>query len=387
MKPAHRFARRFPLFHLLLLALVFSLVMGGPSAAAQPPPGIPTPPAEAPSLPELAPPPTLPEQPEEPLLPPANTAAPAGMQVAICSQPGCIHLPLIFLQQISVGRASALSLYRDLYLSGEDVQPGWNGSVNNCQPGTTSAAFKTAILNRLNYFRRAAGVPPLSGLDVALNQKAQAAALMMSKQGALSHSPGEGWGCYTAAGAEAAGKSNLYLGNYGPSAIAGYMRDPGANNKAVGHRRWILYPQTTAMGAGDIPASAGFRPAQALWVITAEYSLPRPPTRAPYVAWPPAGYIPYPVVYARWSFSYPQADFSQATVSLSQGATPVPVTREAPVNGYGENTLVWMINGMNDSSPWPRPAGDTPYTVTVQGVRINGQPQNFTYTVIVFDPD
>lgn len=89
-----------------------------------------------------------------------------------------------------------------------------------------------------------AGIPPLLGLDDTYSAKAQAATLMMSVNRKLSHSPDSSWTCYTANGREGAGSSNLYLGVFGPSAISGYIRDPGSGNYFVGHRRWILYPQT-----------------------------------------------------------------------------------------------------------------------------------------------
>jgi hypothetical protein len=57
------------------------------------------------------------------------------------------------------------------------------------------------------------------------------------------------------------------------------------------------------------------------------------------------------------------------------------------VNGYGENTLVWIRNGPSDGSPWPKPAVDTIYVVTVNNVEFGGSPHSFQYTVIVFNPD
>ncbi|MBE0699140.1 MAG: CAP domain-containing protein, partial [Anaerolineaceae bacterium] len=224
-------------------------------------------------------------------------------------------------------------------------------------------------------------------LNSTYNTKAQAATLMMSKAGALSHTPGTNWPCYTAAGDEAAGNSNLYLGRSGPDAISGYMRDPGSGNSAVGHRRWILLPQTQQMGTGDIPSSSGYSPANALWVFDSHTWDARPATRNPFVAWPPAGDIPYPVVFARWSFAYPNADFTKAKVSLSKDNSPVSVTRYDTVNGYGDNTLVWIIGGMSDGDAWPKPSSADTYTVSITGAIIGGKSQNFIYAVTIFDPN
>jgi hypothetical protein len=261
----------------------------------------------------------------------------------------------------------------------------WTGDRSSCDAGTTAGGFRDSVSLRVNYFRAMAGVPAQVSFLDAYNAKAQQAALMMSVNNSLSHAPPTTWQCYTADGAEAAGSSDLYLGVYGAEAITGYIRDPGSNNGAVGHRRWILYPQTQNMGTGDIPPSGGSA-ANALWVFDSHLREARPDTRDEFVAWPPPGYVPYQVVFARWSFSYPSADFRVASVGMTQGAQNVPLVQEAVYNGYGENTIVWVVNGMIDWQSWPRPAADTVYHVTVGNVLIAGTPRSFTYDVIVMDP-
>jgi uncharacterized protein YkwD len=276
---------------------------------------------------------------------------------------------------------------RTLYLvddqSSAGIDSGWTGEHATCSGGSTTEAFRLAMLRRINYFRSMAGIPAVTGFDATYTAKAQAAALMMSVNRALSHDPPPGWVCYTEAGDEGAGSSNLYLGVYGPDAISGYIRDPGAGNTAVGHRRWILYPQTQWMGTGDIPPRDGYPAANALWVFDQDHMWgARPETREAYVAWPPPGYVPYPVVYPRWSFAYAGANFGQATVSMTRGGQALAVQVHTPVNGYGENTLVWEPQTSFGSAP---PA-DTSYLVTVSDVEIGGETRDFTYTVIVFDP-
>jgi hypothetical protein len=231
-----------------------------------------------------------------------------------------------------------------------------------------------------------AGVPAKVTLLDEYNRKAQQAALMMSRNNALSHDPPTSWACYTAEGDEAAGKSNLALGGYGLEALRMYMQDFGSGNAAVGHRRWILYPQTQNMGTGDIPSSGGYWAANALWVFDSHLWEPRPATREAFVAWPPPGYVPYTIVYPRWSFSYAGADFDSATVSMTENGANYPVTRYTPAYGYGEKTLVWIRTGMSDGSSWQRPSADTTYVVTISNVLISGAPRSFQYTVIVFDP-
>lgn len=280
--------------------------------------------------------------------------------------------------------------FRTVYAASEGSSIRWTGGdVESCLAGTTDPAFRDLVALRINYYRAMAGVPGGIAFDEGNNAKDQEAALMMSANNNLSHDPPETWACYSADGDEAAGRSNLALGNAGPDAVDAYMQDYGSGNSAVGHRRWLLYPQTEWMGTGDVPATSGHWSANALWVFDGNYGGTRPAVRDGFVAWPPRGYVPYPVVYARWSFGYPKADFAAAAVSVTSNGVPVAVTLETVATGYGENTLVWYPKGMAPSSPvnWPRPATDAEFVVQIGGVKVGGVSTNFSYTVTVFDPE
>jgi uncharacterized protein YkwD len=321
--------------------------------------------------PELGPPPTLPD---------ATTAE------RVVTGDNLLYLPLVATPPEpppwvdTQSRAAVQQFYLTEYLASEGVDSGWTGHHGSCNPGTTTAAFQEAMTRRINYFRSMAGIPPILGLNDTYNSKAQAAALMMSVNRALSHTPPPSWLCYSDDGYSGASSSNLYLGVRGPAAISGYIRDPGASNYPVGHRRWILLPRTQYMGVGDIPARDGYPAANALWVFDGWQ--PRPDTRDDFVAWPPPGYVPYQVVYPRWSFSFPAADFSAATVSATRDGQPVGVIISPVVNGYGENTLVWEL-ATAISQP---PGGDIQFAITIHNVVISGQARQFSYQVIVFDP-
>ena len=192
-----------------------------------------------------------------------------------------------------LSREDVVSMYNDQYLTTLNPSIDWSGNIGSCQPGITNSAYIDATLQMINYFRAMVGLPGVQ-LDGALNAKAQEAALMMIAEASLSHSPTTSWACYTADGAEAAGKSNLALGNHGPRAIIAYIRDSGGGNTAVGHRRWILYPRQTSMGTGSTDARNGnFPGSNALWVISSFGSRPSNPE---WIAWPPQGYVPYQVV-------------------------------------------------------------------------------------------
>lgn len=287
---------------------------------------------------------------------------------------------------VNVGsREEVRAFFNSVYAESEKVAMEATSQVSSCTAGNTAAAFKEAVLLRINWFRAMAGVPAEVMLDAALCAKAQQAALMMSANGTLSHSPPSTWSCYTAAGAEAAQNSNLYLGREGPEAISGYIRDDGDHNGPVGHRRWLLYPQTKTMGTGDVPANGAWA-ANATWVIDeATYWNPRPATRDVFVSWPPAGFVPCPVVYPRWSFSLPGADLANADVAMTRNGVPIAVELEPVEDGYGENTLVWRPLGLVSACPGTR--GDTVYSVTLSNVWVGGAAQHFSYQVTAFDPN
>ncbi len=265
----------------------------------------------------------------------------------------------------------------------------WTGDYDVCDPGGASQRLAMATLRRVNYYRAMAGVPTGVALDPAYSDKAQHAALTMSATGRLSHEPGDDYLCLTDTGREAAANSNLYLGRTGPSAIDGYIEDPGDRNRDVGHRNTILHPPTQAIGVGHVAGSEDNYPANALWVFDDEVFADNPPVREAdgYVAWPPRGFVPPALVYPRWSFGLADADFDQATVTMyrlgpdgrelvelaivarhsKQGYVPAPIIVWEPVADLGSQAA--------DA------AYDTEYLVVVGGVVVDGAEVSFSYPV------
>ena len=123
----------------------------------------------------------------------------------------------------------------------------------------------------------------------------------------------------------------------------GYMIDPYSNNTAAGHRRWILYPQTQTMGTGDVPQSGDFLPANSTWVFDSKYGTARPAVRDSFVAWPTKGYVPYTVIPARWSFGYPNANFSNASVSVTKNGVAVSAVKEV-IKGHEQSYALTVVN-------------------------------------------
>ncbi len=280
-------------------------------------------------------------------------------------------------------RDQVVELYHTMFLASENVPMGWTGSVAGCAAGTTSPAYRQAVVDRLNYYRLLAGLP--ANVRLFADAKAtdvQNAALMMSANNALSHSPPSSWLCYSASGANGAGNSNIALGyNGGIDAMDGYMDDNGSGNTAVGHRRWILYPPQANIATGDVP-SGSQRGANSLWVLG---PFGTRPSTANGVAWPPEGYVPWdmlPAISNRWSFSYPSANFASAVATLTgPTGSSYSLVYEAVANGYGDNTRVFRPTGFS----YARPATDTTYSVAVAGV--TSGPASFAYKVTVIDAE
>jgi len=141
------------------------------------------------------------------------------------------------------------------------------------------------------------------------------------------------------------------------------------------------------MGTGDIPLTNEYPSSNALVVFDLHVWEERPDTRENFVAWPPPGYVPYPVVFTRWSFSYPDADFSQAIVSMHREDQGLEIIQVPSVEDYGENTIVWQIEDMDTDVDWPKPQEDTFFTINIADVLVDEQLRDFSYQVIIFDPD
>lgn len=280
----------------------------------------------------------------------------------------------------TTNRRDVLAYYQCVYNASQGFSSNisWTGNIATSTAGTTSAAFKDDVRRRVNFYRALVGHPGDITFDATKSAKAQEAALMMSANDDLSHSPPNTWDCYTANGATAAGFSNLALGNYGPDAVNAYMSDDGIGNEVVGHRRWVTYSRAQSMGTGDVPENGTFNSANSLWVI----GDPKAAPAAKFIFWPNEGYVPVNLVPTRWSLSYPGATFGGAIVSVTQNGSPVSTSIISRNDtGIGDNSLVWTVNGLPSTV-----TSDVPYVVTVSGIG-GGGPTTKSYTVRLFNPD
>ena len=279
-------------------------------------------------------------------------------------------------------RRQVIDTFYDVWLRNQQVPLGWTGSRNPCRAGSIAAPAQAATLSQVNYFRTLAGLRRVR-FDDATGGLAQRTALIMDANMALSHYPPLSWRCRTKAAAWLASRSNLALGTAGRArgaqAVTRYVEDAGADNRQVGHRRWLFSPHTAVMASGSTER------ANALVVV----GMPQHRDAVPrYVPWPSAGYFPAPLEpRGRWSLSASRAgtDFRRARVEVrGPGGQRMAVDRYAVRNGMGPNTLVWRVRGL------VRPAltTDVGYRVRVTGIRRNGRLLDpVAWTVTLVRPD
>lgn len=226
-------------------------------------------------------------------------------------------------------------------INGKDITPFvWNGRVGGCNQGTIDSEIQNKVVDRINYFRRNAGVPEVL-FDEATNEYCQKAALMMTANNALSHEPSKTWRCWSSEGAYAA-KHSLLIKEANTSMAVTYIMDD--KNPSAGNRRWLLYPNGRVYGHGSTNDYA------VIWALddsgsadTAEY-MSKP------ISWPPKGYLPQLMLMENWTFSL-YADLVNATVIVSQDGKPLDVNVQPYVAGYGAPTLVFKPNYNKNTLP------------------------------------
>jgi hypothetical protein len=236
----------------------------------------------------------------------------------------------------------------------------WSGSVETCEPGDTSPAGRANALRIMNLYRWLAGLPEVE-TAASLDAKAQACALMMAANQQLSHNPPTSWECYTAAGAEAAGDSNIST-QPGVASVDAYMVDSG-NEETMGHRRWILSSGLGPIGLGSTST------ASCMLVIGGGGSSGGA-SSATFAAWPPPGPVPLAGIAPEtfpwsnvddvgWTVQSDVIDLRGATVTVTMDGAPLTISTSALAQGYGSWTALRIV-----PTGWRSEAGRT-YHVTV----------------------
>ena len=286
-------------------------------------------------------------------------------------------------------------------LSMEEIQ--WNGSVNNCDPGTLDQVYYDRMLERIKFFRRWVGVSDEVYFSPENNAKAQAAALIMHARGKLSHHPLSSWKCYSQEGYSGASHGNLYLGAFLSNAIDGYIDDRGQG--AAGHRQWILSPKAKVLGTGSIPYNDKKAGSNCLMVITKGNNYDHADLhRDSPILWPPEGSVPYEFIEVLdvWTFTLEQANFDNIIVSVTVNDSLVPVKLYKNNSGsYGSTSYFSFKFGTEEKSKQLDDMGFGTVTtsfppfepndvikVSVKNVILsNGETKDFDYEVLPFNTD
>ncbi len=327
-------------------------------------------------------------------------------------------------------RNDVVSFWQAVYLRSEGYQDriAWTGgsftSLAAGAEGTISATFVADVERRTNYIRAMCGVPasvrfnngatvnilptdlyPTPGQPLAAtttkSAAAQRSALMIlrttlagSGEG-LSHTPATSALGWTTAAWNANNKGGLAYTFYGPGAIDAYCREDVASgtsswNVDVGHRRWLLNLQSTNFATGDIPGTrpelngnVALPPTNCIYCVpkTSELDTAASPRFVPY---PAAGFFPAPLNTPYWSLSYPGANFSAATVSMTSSGGAVTTSVISRSVGFGDNCIVWQVpTGVASRTI----TADTTYNITVSGISGSGVPTSYSYSVTLINPN
>lgn len=245
---------------------------------------------------------------------------------------------------LGMGKGQAVTLERKVSKAMR-VPARWTGSTGPCRIGRESKRSLRATLFTVNTIRKFAGLNPVK-FDPKKNRQALAAALIMYASFNLSHNPRPSWDCYTKAGAEGAGHSNLAWGASGPRAILLYADDAGV--PSLGHRQWLLNPGAVKMGSGSTGYTNG---------LYVDWSYEWRARRA-VVTWPSKGYFPDSWMPPTWSATFKEWDFGNRLpeVSAKVGGRKVRVKSVRRLARYGAGSaFAWRLEVPNRYKKKDRP--------------------------------
>ncbi len=321
-------------------------------------------------------------------------------------------------------RNDVVAFWHAVYQASEgyDTRVGWTGNFNGSS-GKTSAEFVDDVERRLNYFRAMCGVhshakvnsgskvviqdgDPFKPLDSVQKEVAvQEAALLLVRNynsttgvdPALTHSPPPGLAGWSPAAWNACSKGNFAFGIYGPGAITEYMIErlskstaTSSWNSLVGHRRWCLYPDSTDFATGDQPGSGPTKPPSNVFYVLQNPEEYLEDLQSDFVAFPAAGYFPAPVNSPFWSLSKDGADFSEASVKMTDASgNVVPIIATRRGNDYGDPAIIWEVSGAAAAASV---YSDVTFKVRVTGIKsVDPEeeviPPTHEYSVTLINPD
>ena len=267
-------------------------------------------------------------------------------------------------------------------------------SVDDCDAGVLGMERKLDARDSLNAIRSLHDLVDVT-YDTTYDASVQEAAMMMTVNSQLSHTPPETWFCWSQEGYDMAEASNLSI-SWQSQAVDPVFPENDMilwliddNVPSLGHRRWLLDPflSTISYGAvGGIPKSGSWNWAQAGVVkVIGGPSADLSAQTLPQVIAYPMGDYPSKWVKKDWYLSASilvdpsspwnngNVNFKNADITVNGPSGSLSISDVMADNvGYGiPNNIQWKVSGLKDN---------TEYTVTFSNVLINSVPETFTYT-------
>lgn len=236
---------------------------------------------------------------------------------------------------------------------GVSALPPWSAGATPCDPGALPADTRVGAVRYTNAFRWLAGLAPVRE-DATQTAAAQACAVLVERNGQLSHTPPMTWTCWSTIGYQGTSSSNI-TGVRGftmtvRDAIGGWIDDARDLSHTLGHRRWMLYPPLSTVGYGQASGYA------CLHILGATSN----PRERAYVAWPNPGPTPMGAMTRLWSFSAASLGVGPSTrVAVTRDGAAVAVTAQLRQGNYGDPTISWDM---------PEVAAGSTYAVRVSGL-------------------
>ena len=239
------------------------------------------------------------------------------------------------LASVSPAEAAACAAWQSVH-DRQTQTATWTAGAEQCDRGSLPEATRAASLEWVNYYRGLAGLAPVSDAP-GDRAPAQSCAVLLERNGQLSHTPPSSWACADLMSRDAAARSNL-SGNPGfPMspwyAVRGWVDEGRDLSDTLGHRRWILSPELHSMSYGQTASFACMT-----------LGLGARDARAPqWVAWPPPGWVPSAVIGAIWSLSKPGIGAPGTQVQVLRDGVALPVTMTVRRSGAGDDTISWEV--------------------------------------------
>lgn len=248
----------------------------------------------------------------------------------------------------TTSREAVENAFLDAIAASTGVRGDWTGSYEHCDPGTVSPAMLAGQLAAVNFERALVGVPAAT-LDPKLTEGAQKGAFAWASgdECGLNQADFPGW--------------KIHCDD-----------DPAWSLLDGSGLR--LVPYRVRVGIGWLPGAGDL-----------DYQLESEESAGPdWLAWPSAGWFPEKLHWSsHWELAAPEADFTAATVTLTDAKTGAPIGTRIKDATAGEGLrpghLVW------EATDWPEDR-EPSIAVTVSGVTRGGQTVSHSYTVNLFVP-